>query len=213
MRQYRLDELRCVRRVQFDVRSNWKPLIENALEAYHTGIVHRQTLGAQQSEPIDTQGGWDALYVGSDETKSIATMPGETLAMPFIEGLSGQATHGTWFTVIYPCTQIVFSQDCVWWQDIQPVSVDRTRVTLGSCLPHSTINLADFEQRVAPYYQRWDMATPEDNVIAEAQQRGQASGISLPGRFSAREHCVHALANWVLDRVLGQDREQDRHST
>ena len=204
MRQYRLDELRCVRRVHFDVCSNWKLLIENALEAYHTGIVHRHSLGAQQSEPVDTQGGWDALYVRGAETKSIATMPGEKLAMPFIAGLRGKATRGTWFTVIYPCTQIVFSQDCVWWMELTPLAVDRTRITLGSCFPESTIELADFKQRVAPYYQRWDKATPEDNAIAEAQQRGQGAGISTRGRFSAREHCVHALANWVLDRVLAE---------
>ena len=59
-----------------------------------------------------------------------------------------------------------------------------------------------FEQHATAFYERWSTATPEDNQIAEAQQCGHASGLNLPGRYSSREHCVHALDNWVLDRVL-----------
>lgn len=202
MAQYQLNKLRCVRRVQFDVNANWKFIIENALEAYHTGVVHRDTLGAQASEQVHTEGGWDALFVPGGANKSIATMPGETQALPFVDGLNGDSLRGTFFTVIYPCTQIVFSQDCVWWLDIKPVSVARSTVTLGSCFPRSTVDLPDFEGRVEPYYHRWDRATPEDNAISEAQQQGQSAGVSARGRFSEREHCVHKLANWVLDQVL-----------
>lgn len=200
--QYRLDELNCVRRIEFDVHCNWKLIIENALEAYHTGIVHRNTLGAQASESIEAVGDWDALYVNSEVDKSIATMPGEASSMPFIKGLSGAAARGTYFSVIYPCTQIVFSQDCVWWLDIKPMAVDRSKLILGACFPRSSIALPDFDQRVLSYYSRWEKAIAEDNLIAEAQQRGQTSGVSQRGRFSLREHCVHKLANWVLDRVL-----------
>lgn len=202
MRSHRLDELRCVKRVEFNIKANWKFLIGNALEAYHTGMVHRNTLGAQDAEPEVTQGQWTALYVFGDDNKSIATLPGETLSMPFIPGLTGRALKGTWFTCIYPCTQIVFSQDCVWWLDFKPLTADHTRLTLGACFPQSSIDLADFEKRAKPYYQRWESATPEDNAIAEAQQLGCGAGLDLPGRYAAAEHCVHALDNWVLDRVL-----------
>ena len=40
----------CVRLVEFEVACNWKRLLENALEAYHTGTVHRATLGRQSLE-------------------------------------------------------------------------------------------------------------------------------------------------------------------
>ncbi|MEM7294774.1 MAG: aromatic ring-hydroxylating dioxygenase subunit alpha, partial [Pseudomonadota bacterium] len=202
VRDHPLDALRCTRRVEFDVASNWKLLIENALEAYHTGTVHRATLGAQPSSPVDARGDWDALYVPSDPDKSIATMPGELQSFPFFANLQGMPAAGTFFTVLYPCTQIVFAQDCVWWMDILPTAVDRSKVVLGSCFLDSVIAQPDFRERVEPYYHRWDSATPEDNAIAEAQQRGQAAGVKLRGRFSEREHCVHKLANWVLDRVL-----------
>ncbi len=196
------EDLRCTWRKEYRVNANWKFLIENALEAYHTGTVHGETLGSQDSESVETRGHWDALYVLGGEGKSIATLPGENQVFPFIPGLSGKASRGTWFTVVYPCTQIVFSQDCAWWLDMKPLSVDRTLVTLGGCFPASTVAMPGFEQHATAFYERWSTATPEDNQIAEAQQCGHASGLNLPGRYSSREHCVHALDNWVLDRVL-----------
>ncbi|MCY3769372.1 MAG: aromatic ring-hydroxylating dioxygenase subunit alpha [Gammaproteobacteria bacterium] len=196
------EDLRCTWRKEYLVRANWKFLIENALEAYHTGTVHGETLGTQNSEFVETRGNWDALYVLGDPSKSIATLPGENQVFPFVRGLSGKASRGTWFTVVYPGTQIVFSQDCAWWLDMKPLSVDRTLVTLGGCFPASTVAMAGFEQQVTAFYERWSTATPEDNQVAEAQQRGHASGLGLPGRYSETEHCVHALDNWVLDQVL-----------
>jgi hypothetical protein len=43
---------------------------------------------------------------------------------------------------------------------------------------------------------------PEDNAISEVQQAGLASMFAQPGRLSVHEPIVHAMANWVLDRVL-----------
>ncbi len=202
MQQHKPVELVCVKRLEFIVAANWKFLIENALEAYHTGLVHRETLGQQDSAAVTTQGQWDALYVLSETDKGVGTLPGQSQLLPFIAGLTGAAARGTWFTVIYPCTQIVFSQDSVWWLDFKPLGVDRTSLTLGACFPKSTIALKDFETLVKPHYTRWVVATPEDNHIAELQQLGHCAGITAPGRYASSEHCVHGLNNWVLDRVL-----------
>lgn len=202
MASHKPEQTCCVKRFNFDVNANWKFLIENALEAYHTGMVHRATLGAQCSESVGTEGQWDALFVLSEKTKSIATLPGQKQSLPFIQGLDNKSKTGTWFTVIYPCTQIAFSQDCIWWLDIKPMTVDRSGVTLGACFPESSIALPEFNNLAEPYFERWATATPEDNAICESQQRGHSSGLTKPGRYAMSEHCVHALNNWVLDRVL-----------
>lgn len=199
---HKLNQLKCVKRFEFKIEANWKFLIGNALEAYHTGTVHKKTLGPQTSAAVHCSGNWNALFVYGTEDKSIATLPGVSKGLPFIEGLSGKAITGTWFSVIYPCTQIVFSQDCVWWLDFKPIGVDQTQLTLGACFPQSTIDLPGFEERAEPYFHRWRAATPEDNAIAEAQQAGYQKGSATAGRYAASEHCVYGLDNWVLDRVL-----------
>ncbi|MDH3695128.1 MAG: aromatic ring-hydroxylating dioxygenase subunit alpha, partial [Gammaproteobacteria bacterium] len=198
--QYKPQELVTTRRVEFEIRCNWKLLIENALEAYHTGTVHRSTLGQQNWENVQTEGNWDALIV-LDEL-SVATLPKQPATLPEIEGLSGDAKRGMYFICIYPCTQFVFAQDCMWWMHIHPTGVDSCHLTLGSCFPQSTLGHPQFDELVKHYYQRWDTATPEDNHIAELQQIGQRADSRTPGRFAMSEFAVHNLANWVLDRVL-----------
>ncbi len=198
---YQPYNLACVRRIEYQVQSNWKLLMENALEAYHTGTVHRDTLGRQDSKPVPSDGDWGALYAYIDNHDSMAVLPGTATSLPHIEGLTGDQLGGTYFTDLYPCTQFVFAQDSMWWLAIEPTGVDTCKLVLGSCFPESTIALENFEAALPSYYERWDRATPEDNAIAEAQQLGQS--VNRPaGRFAAEEFCVHQLSNWVLDRVL-----------
>lgn len=197
---YGFEAMRTVRRVDFTIDANWKLLVENALEAYHTGTVHRDTVGRQEAEALSTDGDWTGLLVVDE--RSVATLPDVPPPFPTIPTLEGDARRGTYFTMIYPSTQFACAQDCMWWLDFQPVSPTRTRLTLGSCFPERAIAQANFEQAVRPYYDRLDRATPEDNAICETQQRGLASDLRGPGRFAASEFAVHALDNWVLDRVL-----------
>ncbi len=63
---YRFDEMVCTWRHEIECRCNWKMLVENALESYHTGLVHARTVGAQTSITPATKGNWVTLQVLSD---------------------------------------------------------------------------------------------------------------------------------------------------
>ena len=201
-RNYSPQLLRCVRRKSFDVQCNWKLLIENSLETYHTGTVHQSTLGRQQSHPKATAGEWSCLFVYVDGKKTLSILPNSTQTLPINPDLSKEQQRGTFFTNIYPCTQFVFAPDSMWWLAIQPQSPTRSRLEVGSCFTESTIATPDFQQTVQSYFERWDTATAEDNAICEAQQIGQSVQARPPGRFAEEEHLVHELAIWTLDRIL-----------
>ena len=191
-------QMRLAGTLDFEIASNWKLLAENSLEAYHTGSVHRETLGAQASRAIDAAGSWTGLLV--EDEHSVATL-GEDQPFPYIAGLGEEARAGAYFTLLYPSTQFVFAQDCIWWLAFVPLAVDRTRLTIGACFPQSTIELESFAEQVKPYFYRWQRATAEDNAICEAQQLGQA--VKRPaGRYAADEFAVHAFDNWVVDQVI-----------
>ena len=170
------DRLQFVGELEFEIESNWKLLAENALEAYHTGAVHGDTLGQQAASALDSRGDWTGLLV--EDEQSVA-----------------------FFTLVYPSTQFVFAQDCAWWLAFEPREIDRTRLVIGACFPRSTVALPDFSERVELYFERWRTATAEDNDICEQQQLGQRVR-RRPGRFAADEFAVHAFSNWVIDRVL-----------
>jgi len=126
---HRSTEMQFVHSIDFDINSNWKLLAENALEAYHTGTVHRKTLGQQEFCPIDRTANWTGLLVKDEH--SVATMPGDSKPFPHIKGLDNEASRGTYFTLLFPSTQLVFAQDCMWWLALKPEAVDRTRLTLA----------------------------------------------------------------------------------
>jgi choline monooxygenase len=197
--QHKTAEMRVVHTLKFEVSSNWKLLAENALEAYHTGTVHRDTLGQQASSPLETSANWTGLLV-NDET-SVATFPGEEKPFSHIEGLNETAQSGAFFTLLFPSTQFVFVQDCMWWFGIEPVAVDRTHLTLGACFPKSTIARTDFEDKLAVYVNRWQLATAEDNAICESQQQGQIFNRPA-GRFAPDEFAVHAFSNWIVNQLF-----------
>jgi phenylpropionate dioxygenase-like ring-hydroxylating dioxygenase large terminal subunit len=196
---HRCGDLRLVDKLEFEIDANWKLLAENALEAYHTGSVHRATLGQQASRRVEAQGNWTALLV--EDEKSVATLPDHDKPFSHIDGLDDAGKAGAYFTMVYPSTQFVFAQDCMWWLAFEPRAVDKTRLTIGACFPRATIDSPGFDDKVEPYFERWRSATAEDNAICEAQQQGQAFE-RPPGRYAPDEFAVYAFDNWVLDRVL-----------
>jgi len=78
----------CVGRREYLVDCNWKFLMQNPSETYHTSFVHKDSLGPMPLEPIvkflgsATIGDWDAVHVPSD--RSIVPMPGEEAPFPEI---------------------------------------------------------------------------------------------------------------------------------
>ena len=197
---YHFEDMVCTWRHEIACNCNWKMLVENALEAYHTGTVHAATVGSQREAVIPTRGDWLCLQVLSD--RSVAVLTDEP-PFPRIEGLTPQAQRGTYFTMILPGSQLACAQDCMWWLAVRPVSASRSMLSLGGCFPRSTVARPSFEAEAAPYYDRWRRVAEEDVGILEQQQHGLSSVLFRPGRLSWRDELPHAVQRWVLARLPG----------
>ncbi|HUI18041.1 MAG TPA: aromatic ring-hydroxylating dioxygenase subunit alpha [Alphaproteobacteria bacterium] len=195
---YRFAEMSCTWRAEIECRCNWKLLVENALEAYHTGMVHRESVGAQREAVIPTRGDWLCLQVLSET--SIAVL-GDRPPFPPIAALSPEAARGTYFTMIMPTTQFACAQDCMWWLAMRPIGPQRTLLSLGGCFPKATTALPDFAAQARPYYERWERVAREDVAMLERQQEGLASPLYRPGRLSWRDALVHEVHRWLAARV------------
>jgi phenylpropionate dioxygenase-like ring-hydroxylating dioxygenase large terminal subunit len=200
---YGLEEMVVTRRRTFELACNWKLFAENAMEEYHIGTVHRQTI--QKNTPLDTHapetpgGQYAVLYSKHEGTMALLK---DDVGFPRIATLRGRPAEGTYFIMVYPCTMFAFTTDCVWYLELRPHGPDRTTLVHGACFPKTSVARPDFAEVVARYYKRWDKTTDEDIQASEWQQKGLASPLAVPGRFSYREVLVHEIDNWVLDRVL-----------
>ncbi|MBT3558984.1 MAG: aromatic ring-hydroxylating dioxygenase subunit alpha [Rhodospirillales bacterium] len=194
--------MRVVRRETYDIACNWKVLAENALEEYHTGVVHSNSLGQQHSVPVETLGRWCALFIASETSLSI--LPGETSVLPHIATLNSPTDDGTYFTMLYPNTQFACSQDSMWCVTFHPVSPEQTQVRVAFCFPSGTVALDSFEAESQKYFHRWITGIEEDNAIGPVQQQGLRSPASVPGPYGPKEFTVHEMNKWTVRCVTDQ---------
>jgi phenylpropionate dioxygenase-like ring-hydroxylating dioxygenase large terminal subunit len=203
---YRMQDMICTRRKEYEVACNWKIYVENAMEAFHVPHVHRASINRQRGSVKNdrtfdaTEGNWVVMHKQHEGSRAV--LVGDA-SFPPIEGLRAKAALGTYYPLIYPSTMLGCTIDCMWFLEIHPLSATRMRLIVGSCFPQAIAARADFDEVAANYYKRWDMTTQEDIDISELQQQGVSTALSRPGRLSEHEPLVHAIDNWVLDHVLG----------
>ena len=201
LRSHGLTDMVSVRRRDYDIESNWKLALENQRESYHVPTVHRASLKDQLTDQLVAGGNWSGSHLRHEGT--IAARLGADQVFPRIASLAGRAAKGTYFIGIFPAGFFVFTVDCMWWMAFQPEGPARTKITVGSCFPKSTVERSDFDTIVEAYYARLDSSHPEDIGAMVLQQLGLASPHARPGRLSHREAGVHVIDNWILDQVLG----------
>jgi choline monooxygenase len=204
---YGLGDMVLARRREYTIECNWKLWVENAKESYHIATVHKRTINRYASaksagyavEP--TTGQYCVTFARHDT--SMALLQGDA-GFPVNERLLGlREAAGTCAPLLYPSTYLACTIDCAWYLEVHPLGPTSMRLVHGALFPRERLGRPDFEQLAANYYKRWDITTDEDIVASERQQKGLGSPYALAGRFSHREPLVHAIDNWILDRVLG----------
>jgi phenylpropionate dioxygenase-like ring-hydroxylating dioxygenase large terminal subunit len=203
---YGLQDMTLARRREYLIGCNWKLFVENAKESYHIATVHQATINRYASARTagywveDTRGEYVSTFARHDG--SMALLKGDA-GFPPIESLAGRPeAEGTRAPLLYPSTYLALTRDCAWYLELHPLAADRTRLIHGALFPKSRLARPDFAATAANYYKRWDITIEEDIRASESQQQGLASPFARPGRFSWREPLVHAIDNWILDRVL-----------
>lgn len=200
---YRFQDMRAGRRLVFDLECNWKTWVENYMEGYHIPTVHRRTISKHKAVNVPQtrgRGQYDLIWERHPGTLALL---GDDPGFAPIETLTGETSEGSRFALVYPNSMISMTIDAMWSFECHPTSAQTSRLVLTSCFPASRFELPDFESLANNYYKRQDIVLEEDNNIAQVQQKGLRSSLTRAGRFSHKEPIVHALANWVLDRVLG----------
>ena len=212
---YRMEDMICTQRKEYDVACNWKIYVENAMEAFHVPHVHRGSINRQRGSVRNdrtfdaTEGNWVVMH--KEHEGSRAVLVGDK-SFPPIPTLKGKAARGTHYPLIFPSTMLGCTIDAMWFLEIHPLSATTMRLIVGSCFAKTITERPDFAEIAANYYKRWDITTQEDLDISVLQQQGISAPFSRPGRLSEHEPLVHAIDNWVLDRVLGVKNKMERYA-
>jgi len=187
--------LRPAKRLEYDVRANWKLMFENYSECYHCPGVHPQL---QKVSPYDSAendlregpflGGFMKINPGNSLTMSgnaCAAFVGE------IENL-----QQVFYYSIFPNMLLSLHPEYVMVHQLWPQSPERTLIVCDWLFHPDAFGRKDFKPEDAIEF--WDTTNKQDWHVCELSQQGIASRAYEPGPYSSRESIPAAWDEYYL---------------
>jgi glycine betaine catabolism A len=197
-RNYALGDLRAARRISYDVRANWKVVVENYNECYHCGPVHPELC---EVVPAFKDGGrdldWDAGIPHRDGATTF-TRFGTTTRAPF-PGLSEDERTRHKGELLYPNMMLSLSGDHVVAFTLWPLDAGRTRIDCDFLFHPDEIAGPGFDPSDAVEF--WDLVNRQDWRICEAVQDGMGSRVLDTGFYAPMEDLSLDIRRYVADRL------------
>jgi len=206
LESHRLEDMVCARRVVYEMDANWKCFVENYNDVYHIPTVHKDSLARWQGTMIK-----EAPPTGEYFCAFVAHEGGSQLLLP-LPGYDGfppmpqireERKKGTYFVSLHPAMMMTLGNDGALVFRSEPISAKKSRLTVSSLFPKTTVARNDFEQIAQNYYRRNSMVVQEDVDISLQQYAGLVSPFARIARLNSSETLLNDIANWILDRVIG----------
>ncbi len=196
---WNLSGLRSAKRVDYDVRANWKLIFENYSECYHCPGVHPMLSKVSPYDSAENDlcegpflGGFMAIAKGAS-----LTMSGKACALP-VGNIKAEDHARVFYYSIFPNMLLSLHPEYVMVHQLWPQAPDRTLIRCNWFFHPEAFDLADFQPNDAVDF--WDMTNRQDWHVCELSQQGITSRAYEPGPYSPRESIPAA---W--------DREYLRH--
>jgi Rieske 2Fe-2S family protein len=203
--RWHMADLRFVHRIQYDVRANWKLIVQNYNECLHCPVIHpllnrmHHYLGADNVPSTETYCGG---AMGFNEGVETLSTDGR-LRRAYLPGLSSEQRRIVSYYAIYPNLLLTLHPDYMTTVTIWPHAPNRTTLVAEWHFHADEIARPGFVWEDAVEF--WDRTNREDWAISERAQRGISSRGYTPGPYSGREGQL-----WDFDRFV-ESRVTDSH--
>jgi phenylpropionate dioxygenase-like ring-hydroxylating dioxygenase large terminal subunit len=196
------------------VRWNWKMLLENYIEPYHTEYVHPIIHDFAPSTGVEFD-----PWRGDNDNVIVRYMPflapdggltekgwAAPACFPPIETLSPTQRHRVGFGMVPPSMNIIFTPDMLCYGLIYPLGP--TSLTVGGglftfggwCMPKSTVNLPDFADRAGRMMEGSQQLGEQDTTVNLTMQRAKVSRFAPRGRLAPLEETLSQFNRWLAMR-------------
>lgn len=200
-RPWRMEELQMVERRVYQLKANWKLIIQNYSECLHCPIVHpllqkfSHYMSGDNEPPQPTYlGGRMDLREGVNSL----TMDGTTNRC-CLPGLSGEDQRHVYYYCLLPNFLLNLHPDYMLTFTLWPRAVDQTEIICEWHFHPDEIRKPGFNPKNAVEF--WDITNKQDWELSDMAQRGISSRSYQPGPYSNREELLFALDRWVLERT------------
>jgi Rieske 2Fe-2S family protein len=207
---WNLPKLRSAKRIEYDVRANWKLIFENYSECYHCPGVHPalSKLTPYDSAENDLAAGpFLGGFMPITKGKSL-TMSGNACALPVGDppslsygaaGIKAEDAHRVFYYSVFPNMLLSMHPDYVMVHQLWPQSPQRTLILCDWFFHPEAFDRPDFRPDDAIEF--WDMTNKQDWHVCELSQQGIASRAYQPGPYSPQESIPAAFDREYLRRM------------
>jgi Rieske 2Fe-2S family protein len=205
-RPWRMAELRRVERRIYQVKANWKLVLQNYSECLHCPIAHPQLqkyshyLSGANEPPRPT-------YVGGrmDLREGVDTLTtGGATDRRCLPGLPEEERRRVYYYAVLPNLLLSLHPDYMLTATLWPTAVDRTDIICEWHFHPGEIARPGFDPKGAVEF--WDLTNRQDWDLVELAQKGIASRGYEPGPYSSREERLPAIDRFAIERVDGGRR-------
>jgi Rieske 2Fe-2S family protein len=198
---WNLPALKAGGKIEYDVKANWKLIVENYSECYHCPLVHPElsSLSPYRSGENDLSNGpflGGSMLLNHDVGS--LTMSREACGVP-ISGVSDKDMDKVYYYSIFPNSLLSLHPDYVMLHTLWPQSYDRTLIICEWLFEPETLESAEFNPQDAIGF--WDITNRQDWHVCELSQLGVQSRSYRPGPYSALEKMSSAFDRYYLQQM------------
>jgi len=195
---WRMGDLKLGKRIVYDVRANWKLLVQNYNECLHCPNLHPALNKLShylsgENEPLQ------ATYMGGrmDLRPGVGTLSMDgSCPRAFLPGLAPEDVRRVYYYAIFPNMLLSLHPDYMMVHTLWPIAPDRT---INICEWHfhpDEIARAGFNPDDAVDF--WDMTNRQDWHVCELSQAGISSRAYTSGPYSNREDLLYAFDRMIV---------------
>jgi glycine betaine catabolism A len=199
-----LPALQTARRIEYEIRANWKLIVENYSECYHCPLVHPALtrLSPPDSGRNDmTEGPVLGGYMILNPESGSMTLSGRTPRPP-LPGLPAVEHRRVYYYAVFPNLLLSLHPDYVMAHFLWPGSAGETRIVCEWYFDPATMSAPGFDAEDAVEF--WDRTNREDWQICERTQLGVRLRVYTPGPYTHGEGLPWAFDREYLRRLGDQ---------
>jgi glycine betaine catabolism A len=197
---YGLDRLRTGSSLRYDVRANWKVILENYNECYHCAGVHPELCRIVPA--FKRRGGSELNWERGIEHRAGAwtfTFDGTSDRRPFAELNDDERTRHKG-ELLYPNFMLSLSADHAAAFTLWPQSPERTTIVCDLLFDPAEMERSNFDPSDAAEF--WDLVNRQDWAVCEGVQAGMQSRAFRYGYYAPMEDYSLDIRRYV-ERHLG----------
>ncbi len=206
---WKMAELKIAHHVRYELKCNWKLILQNYQECYHCPGVHpllTELTPTQSAQHDASQGAVIGGFMDLTRERGSMTMNGEAAAPPICD-VTGNDLQRVYYYSVFPNLLLTPHPDFVLFHHITPLGPDKITNDCYWLFRPEVINDPNAQAGIKSAVDFWDLTNRQDWQVCEQMQIGTRSRRFTRGYYSGREDILHQLDQEVLKALGHNDNE------